>query len=343
MKVKFDLKIKVKFDLKTFKPNLLKDLWEAYQAEFETGKNVLGVSSLPFGERSTVISKREGLSLPFKNELLAGEIFHYAWQNPKAIRNYTKTINEALGLTEKVIQKKRYIRKPNGKYIRFWALNEDQWKWKFPGREYIRIYEGQYLRQHPDIATSLYPIELKSTAMPQWKWGEVAVYHLVQLNTYCGLNGWDFGFLLRCDLGTFSDKGGSKGGFMKSRSKRFSFLWNNYFHFFPHEFNSELFEYSITKAKRIFNYLTDKTELEKISCPKFVFECKDECRKWCPNPIDKVNVDTTEKCAHCGKAIISGTKALIRNDQTYHYTNEKGHEYQDCVKACKKDWRREGL
>ena len=85
--------------------------------------------------------------------------------------------------------------------------------------------------------------------------------------------------------------------------------------------------------------IDEKVPIEEISCPEFLFECDDKCREYCPNHIEKVKMDHTDTCFHCGKEIPMETTAIIRNDNLYHYTNEKGHPHEECVKACKNAWK----
>lgn len=302
--------------------NLIPSIYKGFQEEFIQSPNIIGSSSIPFGMRRNVIKKREGLSLDPLWKLLVGKIVHWGLQKEEVLKLITKQINKELGLEEREINGFRFIKNQKG-WERFKVIPEKA--------KYIEILPNKYFRMHSDIHTTKYTIEIKTTSLPRKFWGpKLAPYHLMQLNTYMGFNHHKFGFLLRADLKAFT-----------SQSTRFSYVWNNYFMLYPIQFNQELFDYTLNRIKQFFEY-SNEDNLEKIPCPEFPqFECKGKCRKYCPNPIDKVKIDHTEVCSHCGKPIREGTMALIRNDRVYHYTNEKGHEWEDCVEACKQAWRRE--
>jgi hypothetical protein len=168
--------------------------------------------------------------------------------------------------------------------------------------------------------------------MPKKMWKEtmlkeIAAYNKLQLNTYLGFNHNAFGYILKIDL-----------HFYTSKSKRWSYVWNTYFGLFYHEFNQDLFDYAINKAKEYFYHIDNDTPYGEIPCCEFIFECSNACKDFCPNPIEKVKMDTDDTCAHCGDRIEMETTGITRNGKMYHYTNEKGHAYEKCVEAAKRDW-----
>jgi len=294
--------------------------------------NQIGVSSLPFGERKTIIFKRLALNLDFKNSLFGGSITHYGIQKEEVLQCMATLINEALGYTTKVINDKTYIQLDNGNYTLFHIESEKALL--------IEVIDGYFLRMHADIASTFYTIEIKTTNRPKSMWKDLAAYQIFQLNTYMGFLGHLIGFLLKVDLGATkeSNEYPSHGGYLNSSSTRMDFIWNKYFLLYPHEFDQELFDYAIEKAKRLCGYLKDNIPIEKISCPEFVFSCNDLCKETCPNPIEKVKMDDNDECVHCKGIIEMGTYGIIRNDKMYHYTDIKGHPHEDCVQACKNQW-----
>jgi hypothetical protein len=318
--------------------NLIPSLVKGYEEDFEKGSNVIGCSEIPFGLRANIIKKRKGLKINWTNSLLAGKILHRGFQKKEVIYYTTQDINKALGYKEKEVNGKRFIKLENNNYMKFEAMSEYDFVRKYPEKEYIKIGSNQYLRQHPDIYTTLYCIEDKTTTLPKGMWKELAPYFIMQLNTCLGLNRHKFGFLRRCDVG-FTGLDSSRSGFFKSKSTKFGFIWNKYFSFYPHIFNPELFNFTIEKCKAFFYHMEKTEDLSKIECPDFIFSCEKKCREYCPNPIEKVNMDKNDVCAHCKKEIRMGTKGLIRNNKMYHHTNEHGERYEECIKACKESFR----
>ncbi|HDI02728.1 MAG TPA: hypothetical protein ENF95_01180 [Candidatus Aenigmarchaeota archaeon] len=271
--------------------------------------------------RKNVLFRRYELEPKNKMRLLAGKMTHRSLQKKAVMERVCRDINKELGYETRRAYGHVFVRVESGNFVPFTVEKE-----KFM---MIQVLPGKYIRMHSDISTTLYTIEIKTTTLPLKFWKEtVAPYHIMQLNTYMGFSHHRFGFLWKVDL-----------NFYKSESRRWSYIWNNYFRLYPVMFNQALFNYTLERARDYFKY----TELEnpgEIPCPEFPeFECNNECREYCPNPIDKVKVDVTEVCEHCKKEIYPGTQMLIRNDQTYHYTDEKGHPYEACVKACKDAWR----
>lgn len=300
--------------------NLMEAINEGYKEHFLQSKNILGVSEAPFGKRSNVITKRENLELEGLMKMLSGKMTHRSIQKSKVMLLITKQINKALGYNEIEYNGKRYIKLENGTFIEFKTQKEKE--------QYIEIFPKQFLRLHSDIYTTFYTIEIKTTSMPMKLWGELAAYNLQQLNTYLGFNHHSFGFLLKMDI-----------NFYKSQSTNWNYIWNNYFLLYPFLFDKSLFEYTINRVKDFFNYMNNNTPIEEIPCPEFIFECSGECKNFCPNPIEKTKVDYNEVCEYCKQEIRAGETLITRNNKSYHYTNEKGHAYEECVNACIRDWR----
>ena len=306
---------------------------KGYQVDFKQGINFIG-SDIAFGLRSNIISKKEGLFLDFKNELLAGKILHRGFDKKDVIYHMTKDINEELGYEELESNGERFIKLDNENYLKFEALSEKKFIKKYPEKEYIEIEKGKFFRMHPDLYSTLYCIDFKTTSIPKFMWKEIAPYYIMQLNSYLGFNHQEFGFLLRCDVG-FTGIDSSRTGFFRSKSKKYPFIWNKYFTLYPHNFNPELFYFTLEKIRNFFYHMDNNTDLAKIPCCEFLFECKDKCRKFCPNPIEEVKMDVNGKCVHCNQEIRAGTKGLMRNNKMYHHTNENGERIEDCIKACK--------
>jgi hypothetical protein len=300
--------------------NLLPALSEGYKEEFSKSPDQIGASAIGFGLRKNVIEKRLGLTLEDSMKMLAGKLTHRSFQKQAVMELMTKEINKQLGYTEINVNGQRFIQLEDNTYLPFMVEKE---KYRL-----IEVIPGKFLRMHSDIYSTLYTIEIKTTSMPLKMWAEeIAAYQVNQLNTYLGFNRHEFGFLLRCDL-----------KFYLSASTRWEYIWNNYFRLYPLDFNRELFNYTLNRVKEFFKYMDDEEDVANISCPEFIFECSDECREHCPNPIDKVKVDNVEECSHCKGIIEPGTTALIRDDLIYHYTKDKTHRFNDCVKACKDAW-----
>lgn len=296
--------------------NLIEDSAKGYEESFEVTVHEIGSSEIPMGLRSNVIFKRNGLRKETNMEMHSGKMTHRNFQKEKVMYYMTKSINKALGYEEKEINGKRYIKLANGNYIEFIVRKEREKK--------IEVYSGFFIRLHADIeAFPYYTIEMKFTVMPKKMWGDLlTVYQREQLNIYMIFNQNNFGFLLKGDL-----------NFYKSKSNRWSYVWNKYFQLFYHEFNQKLARQSLRKVKKFFRCIIYKIPIEQISCPCFTFECGDECKDYCPNPIVKVLMDHSERCCYCGEYIEVETTALMRNNRLYHNTKE------ECQQACIKDWR----
>ena len=299
-----------------FHANLMPAIAKGYDSDFLNTPNIIGSSEIPFGLRKNIINKRENLTLDFQMDLLSGKMTHHSLQKEEVMYYITKEINKQLGYNEIEIYGNRFIELDNGNYHQFKVQKEKE--------QFIEFYPKQYFRLHSDIHTTYYTIEIKTTTMPIKMWKALAVYNLQQLNTYLGFAHHDYGFLLKNDQKVYT-----------SKSTRESYVWNNFFMLYPHHFSQELFDYTINRVKEYFNHVNNNTPIEKIACPEFLFECKDKCREYCPNPIDKVKLDVNETCTHCKQEIRAGTTALLRNNQMYHYTTEKGERYEECIKACK--------
>jgi len=312
--------------------NLMPAIVEGYKADFSTAENVVGASSIAYGLRSIVISKRESLELAWKNTLLAGSMMHYSLQKEKVLQCIATLVNEGLGYTMKEINGKIFRKLDNKNYTLFNIEAEKE--------RYIEILEGYYFRMHTDIHSTYWDIEIKTTGMPKSMWKEAAPYHLLQLNVNMGFNHNKLGFLWLIDRGATKWQGEyeSHGGFYNSSSKTNKYLWVHYHMLYPHEFDQGLFTFTIAKLKRVFIALRDNTDVKELKCPEFVFECKDDCKDYCPNPIQKVKMDENDECIHCKEVIEMGTFGLIRNNQMYHYTDVKGHQHEACVQACKSAW-----
>jgi len=293
---------------------------KGYETNFIQSPYIIGNSSLPFGLRSNVIKGRENLKTEENMKMLSGSMSHRNFQKSKVMYEITKMINTSLGYTEIEVNGNRFIELENGNYIKFTVEKEVEL--------FIEITPGRYLRMHIDMrGFPFYCIEMKFTTLPKKMWKELAPYQIMQLNTYMGFSHTPFGYLLKGDL-----------SFYKSASKRWSYVWNKYFMLYYHKFNQELFDYAIDKTKAYFHYIDNEIKVEKISCPEFLFECDDECKEYCPNPIEKVPMDHNDTCFYCKGLIEMGTKAITRNGNIYHYTNDKGHPFEACVKACREAW-----
>jgi len=305
-----------------FQYNLLPAISKGYDNSTEfNNPNEVGASELPYGPRRLVINNINNLILEDKMKLLAGKIVGYVLQKGDTLYYITKEINKALGYNEIEINNNRFIELDNNKFKWFNVIPEE--------KKLLEVLPGKFIRKHSDIYTNFYNVEIKTTTRPKKQWYELAPYQIMQLNTYLGIDKQDYGFLLKMDL-----------NFMKSASKGWSYVWNNYFLLYPINFNQKLFDFTIEKTKQHFKYIENKTPLSEIPCPEFPeFECSNECKKHCPNPIDKVKVKVNETCYHCKQEIRADTQLLIRNDRTYHYTSEKMGEYAECVEAAKKAYR----
>ena len=324
-------------DIDLSKINLIPALIQGYKEDFNNNLNIIG-SEIAFGMRSNIIIKKHNLNLSFKNELLAGKILHRGFQKKEAIYEITKEINKQLGYNEKEINGFRFIKLKNNNYQLFEALSEYQYKKKYPKNEYIEVFPNKFFRMHPDIWTSLYCIELKTTSLPKKMWKDIAPYYIMQLNSYLGFHNHKFGFLLRCDLG-FTGLDFSRTGFFKSKSTKSGYLWNNYFLLYPHYFNEKLFQITLNRISMFFKYIKNHENLRDIPCPEFPeFECEGKCKKYCPNPITKVKMEKNDICSHCGKTIFIGTTAFMRNNKLFHYTGRNRERIEDCIKACKEDY-----
>jgi hypothetical protein len=308
-----------RMNFKNFNPNLIPSIAKGYEEEFSKNPNIVGSSEIPMGLRATIIKKRNGLTLGPQMDLLSGKMTHRTLQKSKVMGLITKEINKTLGYMEIEANGKRFIELQNGNYMEFITEKE-----KFL---LVEIESGKFLRMHLDIATSLYTIEIKTTAEPMKMWGDLAPYQLQQLNTYMRFNHNTFGFLLKCDL-----------NFYKSKSKKWAYVWKHYFFLYPFNFNQELFEFTLNRLKNYFNYLDYEDNLYNIPCPEFLFECKNECQEYCPNPIEKVKMDSNDTCHHCGKEIRAGTTGIMRNDRMYHYTDGHRNQFKECVEACKRSF-----
>lgn len=307
-------------DFMDFNPNLLMAVVDAYNNRFPNNPNTIGASELPYGLRKNVIKTRFNLEEPLNMRMLGGSLNHNVFQKKKVMENLVGIINEAMGYETIEINGNRYIHLANNNWKQFTVEKETYGS--------LEVLPNKYIRMHSDIKTSFYTIEIKFTSMPKKMWAsELAVYHQMQLNTYLGYNRHDWGILLRGDL-----------GFLKSASTKWSYIWNNYFVLYPVMFDRDLFKYTINKAKQYFNYLENENDISKIPCPEHIFSC-DGCiaGEKCPNPIIKVDMDYVEECYHCKQAIRPGEKAIIRNNNTYHYTIN-GERQEDCIKACKRSY-----
>ena len=301
--------------------NLIESLHMGYKEDFIVSPHIIGNSALPFGLRSNIIKSQNNLTVEPNMKMLSGSMTHRSFQKKRVMYQMTKNINKIeLGYIEVEINGYRFIELDNGKYQEFTAQKEKAL--------FVEITKGRYLRMHIDICVDpLYCIEMKFTTKPKSMWGDLAPYHAMQLNTYLGFMHHKFGYVLKGDL-----------AFYKSASKRWSYVWNKYFALIPYDFRQDLFDYTINKTKEYFGYINNNTELGKIKCPEFLFECSDKCKDYCPNPIEKVKIDVNETCFHCRQPVEMGTTGIIRNDNTYHYTNEKGHPFEKCRDACLKAW-----
>lgn len=297
--------------------NLMESTVKGYEdPSFVQDPHSIGSSELPFGLRSNVIFKRNGIKKETNMEMLSGKMTHRNFQKSKVMYQITKDVNKALGYEEIEINGMRFIDLGNGKYVQFTVQKEREQK--------IEVYPGFFIRLHADLeAKPYYTMEFKFTTKPKNMWGDLlTVYQREQLNLYMGFNQNNWGLLLKGDL-----------NFYKSKSTRWSFVWNKYFQLFYHEFDRIMFKHSIRKAKKFFRCIIYEIPVECIPCPEFVFECSDTCKDHCKNPITKVPMDHEERCSYCGEIIEIETTALMRNDLLYHNNKE------ECVQACISNWR----
>jgi len=319
-------------DLSELNLNLMPAIVEGYKATFSTAGNIVGASDIPYGMRRIVISKRLALELDWDNKLLSGSMIHRALQKKKVLQCISVLINAKLGYTTKVINNKTYIKHNEENYTLFNIEKEKE--------RYIEIMEGYYFRLHTDIHSTHWDIEIKTTGKQKKMWGDVAPYHLLQLNANMGFNHNKIGWLWLIDRGATKEdeRYPSHGGVFNSVATKYDNVWNKYHYLYPHEFDQELFDFTIMKLKDVFTCLKENIPSENIRCPEFVFECDNKCKETCPNPIEKVKMDDNDTCVHCKEIIEMGTYGIIRNDKMYHYTDVKGHPYEDCVKECLSSW-----
>jgi CRISPR/Cas system-associated exonuclease Cas4 (RecB family) len=311
--------------------DMYNDIVEGYDTKFIDYKkekkeiwNVIGASSIPYGIRQNVLRKRLHRKDDMNNSMFTGKLIHQALQHPRVLTKITTKINTRLGLEEKIENNQRFIKLDNGNYTPFYTIpNTTQREEKVL---LVEIEHGNYLRMHTDVFTPLYIIEIKTTTMPKKMWSDLAPYHQMQANLYTGFCKHLVGFLLKVDKHFITSSG------------KFTYIWNNYFHLYPYNFNRELFEYTIERLRQYFHYLEGDGPIEEMPCPEFVFEC-DGCivRDKCKNPIDKVKMEEFGTCEACGEKILPKTTALIRNDKLYHYTDSSGDrmQFKDCIQACK--------
>lgn len=309
-----------------FEVNLIPSIVEKYNKKFPKDKNIIGVSDLPYGMRKVVIKKCYSIETQITMKMVAGHILEEIFQSEPTLTSIIKKINDKLPYSFKYTKDNIFYELDNGNYGLQKVIPELEKK--------IEILPKKFLRAHPDIYTSLYAIEIKYTGL-QYKefikeeYLDRIVHFQIQLNTYLGLYGLKFGFILIINAGIWS-----------TTSKSFDFIWNNYCRLVPIEFNKELFDITIERAKEIFGCI-EKEDFVSPSCPEFLWECdKKYCpvRDDCPIKIEKKSFEVYKTCEYCGEEIRPGLVCLIRNEKIWHYRDkifkEGGIEMKECISNC---------
>ena len=314
----------------SFEVNLLPSLVKAYEKDFHKGKNIIGASSLPYGMRKVVIKKCYNIKTQPTMKMIAGHIIEEIFQKEPMLSYMIKKINSQLSdYSFKYVNDTNFYKLKNGNYG-LQKVTPELGKM-------IEILDF-FLRTHPDIYTSLYAIEIKYTGLNykefiKEEYLDRIIHYQIQLNTYLGIYGLKFGFLLIILAGIWS-----------TSSKNLNFVWNNYCKLIPFEFNQELFNQTIERAKEIYSYI--KTEdFISPSCPEFLWECdKKYCpvRDDCPIKIEKKKFDIYQTCEYCKEKIRPGLPCLVRNEKIWHYKDkehkEGGLEMKDCISDCIKSF-----
>ncbi|MDH3324095.1 MAG: hypothetical protein OEL89_00490 [Candidatus Peregrinibacteria bacterium] len=259
-----------------FDVNIIEIMKDCLEEDFKKDKNVVGASEVPFCIRKTVLRKLHGKDVETTPKMLFGKIFETVLYLPHVLSSLICHVNHQLGLKVKEME------------------IQSQAKGHF------ELKPGKYLRMHPDIYTSHYIIEVKTSFTPLKIWShELIPYHAAQLNTYMGYWNVPFGFILMVNEGIFK---------AQDKDNNWNTFWKKYCYFVPVTFDLKLYQDTLLRALTVFDCI--EQEICEIDCPEFEWECK-----YC-NVLEE-----------CGKEVI---KCEFR-DQFNKKCGKKMYEWRECL------------
>jgi len=236
-----------KFNVNPFKI-LMDNFSENFERENED--NVIGSSELGSCARKVVLQKILKRYETTNMKMLRGKIFHATFQKKQLIVDLIKGLKKD------------------------WNFDTEHFRAKVEKEQRYHIGNDKYIEIHEDVGTSEFPIEFKFTSVHLKMWTEeIADKYLVQMNTYLGIERQPVGVLVIVNLRGFDNKFNS----IEETGQKWSFV-------LPVYFDKELFNLTVSKAKKIFEAIdcADPDHIEHF--PEHEWECgkcivREECGK----------------------------------------------------------------
>jgi hypothetical protein len=233
-------------------------------ADIPEKPNMIGASDIAMGMRKNLIKKILGITFKGNAKTLFGTMFEEILRNTDVLQSIILLLNAKIELEESM------------------AIDVDK-------QDFLPIFDDYLLRLTPDIWTSYYTIEVKTTSIYTKEWERtLAPYQANQLNTYLGYYKHQFGFLLKVNSRAFiSNINNYQEGYWGK-------VWEKYGYIIPVKFDPDMYKKTIDRTTEFFHRL--ETKDIGVKCPEFAWECKychPEIREFC----GKIKV----QCRECKK------------------------------------------
>jgi len=262
------MKIPENFDV-----NIFEVINDCMKADIPEAVNIIGSSDIAMGRRKNLIKSFLGVGFNGNAKTLFGVMFEAILHRPEVLQSIITHINRQCDVDI--------------------SMEIDSNK-----EDFLEILEGNYLRMHPDIHTTEYTIEVKTTSVYTKEWNkDLTPYQVNQLNTYLGFYEQQFGFLLKINTRAFiSNMNDRQPGYWDK-------LWRNYGYIIPVEFNPEMYAKTLQRAEEYFQLIEAKNI--DVECPEFAWECK-YCNPLVREKCGKIVV----KCRECKKVMFEWMDCL---------------------------------
>jgi len=271
----------------------------------------LGASDIPYCVRKNILKKLNDIKTILNNKMMFGKLYEEVLYKRNVLKQLMLYLINQLDAFPKQIDTKK----------------EDYWE----------VKPGYKIRMHPDIYTSLYTIEIKTTSAYKSSWTQkLAPYQVAQSNFYCGYYKHPMSFLHKINIRAFINT-------FESWDK----LWGDYGYFQPIYFDNSFYKLCVERALFVFDGIENKESY--VAGPEMMWECDTcEVKHLCKNPIKKEYIEIEEKCSHCKQPIEltkkkSGELSALcysRNDRKYHGNHKDDkNKWEACRRGCINDWR----
>lgn len=250
-----------------FDVNIFEVINDNMKADIPEAVNIIGSSDVTMGMRKNMIKSFLGVGFNGNAKTLFGVMFEAILHRPEVLQSIITHINEQCDVEVSM------------------AIDSER-------EDFLEIFKGYFLRMHPDIWTSEYTIEVKTTSVYTKEWSQdLTPYHVNQLNTYLGYHKQQWGFLLKINTRAFIS------GINDRQANYWGKVWANYGYIIPVEFNQDMYNATIDRAREYFSRIIEKDI--NVACPEFSWECK-KCNPLVREKCGKVAI----KCRECNKKVM---------------------------------------